>query len=130
MNERLTLDFNFVGPEEMTHKVPNISIYGNMYAQIPNSRNRSTEAVFYTEIFKEAVRVRLDPQEQLVVVPRVSDGNGLSYMRMYPTRHKVGFNMSRLWVSSLSWSQEYDERRIAALMEQVRTDCFFPSSYL
>lgn len=36
-NKRLTLDFDFVGPDEMTHKVPNISIYGNK-CPIPTSR--------------------------------------------------------------------------------------------
>ena len=70
-NEKLTLDFDFVA-DEMTHKVPNISIYGNRDSR---SRIPVVQAVFYTEISRKLSGST--PEEQLMV-PRYPKGIGLS----------------------------------------------------
>ena len=85
--------FQFCRPDDMTHKVPNISIYGNKYAQIPNSANGSGCALHrkFQGSFKSPTRL-----PRATGSTRVSDGK---WPQLYPARHKMGFIMSRLWVS-------------------------------
>ena len=103
--------------------------------QIPNSC-RTGQVVFYTEFFKEAVRVRLDVQDQLVDprYPRemasvVWFQDNVNVSRQ--TQEGRPYRWSRLWVSltslSPSWSQ--DETKSCIKGAEVEQNVFFPNLY-